>query len=62
VAALNGQVKLTTMAGAVHPYPTLAETNKGVVGKYLQPKIFSETIQKALKFFFHFKGRACQGG
>jgi len=60
VAALNGGVKLTTLAGAVHPYPTLAEVNKGVVGRYLQPKIFSETMQKALKFFFHFKGRACQ--
>ncbi len=59
VAALNGGMKLTSLAGAVHPYPTLAEINKRVVGKVLEPKIFSETMQKALKFFFNFKGRAC---
>ncbi len=59
VAALNGGMKLRTLAGAVHPYPTLAEINKRVVGKVLEPKIFSETMQKALKFFFNFKGRAC---
>jgi len=60
VAALSSGAKLTTLAGAVHPYPTLAEINKRVVGKVLEPKIFSETMQKALKFFFNFKGRACQ--
>jgi len=60
VAALNGGMKLTSLAGAVHPYPTLAEINKRVVGKVLEPKIFSETMQKALKFFFNFKGRACR--
>ena len=59
VAALNGGVKTTTLAGAIHPYPTLAEVNKGVVGKLLEPKLFSKKMQKALKFFFHFKGRAC---
>ena len=59
VAALNCGAKLTTLAGAIHPYPTLAEINKRVVGRVLEPKIFSETMQKALKFFFNFKGRAC---
>jgi pyruvate/2-oxoglutarate dehydrogenase complex dihydrolipoamide dehydrogenase (E3) component len=59
VAVMNGEVKLASLAGAMHPYPTLAEINKAVVGKYLQPKIFSETMQKALTFFFNFKGRAC---
>ncbi|MFO7783070.1 MAG: FAD-dependent oxidoreductase [Thermodesulfobacteriota bacterium] len=59
VAALNSGSRLTTLAGAIHPYPILAEINKRVVGKVLEPKIFSETMQKALKFFFNFKGRAC---
>jgi len=59
VAALSSGAKLTTLAGAIHPYPTLAEINKRVVGKVLEPKIFSETMQKALAFFFNFKGRAC---
>ncbi len=59
VAALNGGVKLSTLAGAVHPYPTIAEINKKVVGSYFSPKIFSDRIKKGLKFFFNLKGRAC---
>jgi len=59
VAVLNGDVKLSTLAGAVHPYPTLAEINKRVVGNYFSGKIFSEKVKKTLKFFFNFKGRAC---
>ena len=59
VAILNGKVKLATLAAAVHPYPTIAEINKKIAGSYFSPKIFSEKIQKGLKFFFHLKGRAC---
>lgn len=59
VATLNGGVKLSTLAGAVHPYPTLGEINKRVVGSLFAPKIFSEKMQKGLKFFFNLKGRAC---
>jgi pyruvate/2-oxoglutarate dehydrogenase complex dihydrolipoamide dehydrogenase (E3) component len=59
VAILNGKVKLSTLASAVHPYPTIAEINKKVAGSYFSPKIFSGKIQKGLKFFFHLKGRAC---
>jgi pyruvate/2-oxoglutarate dehydrogenase complex dihydrolipoamide dehydrogenase (E3) component len=59
VAVLAGRVKLSTLASAVHPYPTLGEINKRVAGAYLTPKIFSERIKKGLKFFFAFKGRAC---
>ncbi len=59
VAVLNGKVKLSTLAAAVHPYPTLGEINKRVAGDYLSPKIFSNTVKKGLKFFFHLKGRAC---
>ena len=58
-AILNGKVKLSTLAGAVHPYPTLAEINKRVAGSYLSEKIFSDKVKKGLKFFFNFKGRAC---
>ncbi len=59
IAVMNGGVKLSTMASAVHPYPTLAEINKRVVGNYFSGKIFSEKVKKTLKFFFSFKGRAC---
>jgi pyruvate/2-oxoglutarate dehydrogenase complex dihydrolipoamide dehydrogenase (E3) component len=59
VATLNGKVKLSTLASAVHPYPTIGEINKKVAGTYFSPKIFSDTVKKSLKFFFHLKGRAC---
>jgi pyruvate/2-oxoglutarate dehydrogenase complex dihydrolipoamide dehydrogenase (E3) component len=60
VAILNGKVKLATLAAAVHPYPTIGEINKRVAGKFFSPKIFSEKVQKGLKFFFQLKGRACE--
>ena len=62
VAVLNGKVKLSTLASAVHPYPTIGEINKKVAGTFFSPKIFSDTVKKGLKFFFHLKGRACGQG
>ena len=59
VAVMNGGVKLMTLASAVHPYPTLGEINKKVAGKPLARKLFSAKVKKGLKFFFGFKGRAC---
>jgi pyruvate/2-oxoglutarate dehydrogenase complex dihydrolipoamide dehydrogenase (E3) component len=59
VAVVNGKVKLSTLAAAVHPYPTLGEINKKVAGTFLSEKIFSEKVRKGLKFFFHLRGRAC---
>ncbi len=59
VAVMNGGVKLMTLAGAVHPYPTLGEISKRVAGKPLARKIFSDKIKKGLKLFFGLKGRAC---
>lgn len=58
VAVLNGSVKLSTLAGAIHPYPTLAEINKRVVGNIYSPKLFSETVRKALKLIYRYQGRA----
>ena len=59
VAMFSGNVKLSTLASAVHPYPTIGEINKKVVGNFFSPKIFSAKVQKGLKFFFNLKGRAC---
>jgi pyruvate/2-oxoglutarate dehydrogenase complex dihydrolipoamide dehydrogenase (E3) component len=55
-AVANGGVKLSTLAGAVHPYPTLGEINKRVAGTYLSPKLFSERVKKGLKLIFQLKG------
>ncbi|UCE82813.1 MAG: FAD-dependent oxidoreductase [Deltaproteobacteria bacterium] len=59
VAVLNGKVKLSTLASAVHPYPTLGEINKRVAGTFFSPKVFSDRVKKGLKLFFNLKGRAC---
>jgi len=59
VAIMNGGVRLTKIAASIHPYPTLGEINKRVVGSVFSPKIFSKTVRKGLTFFFSFKGRAC---
>ncbi|MBS1237574.1 MAG: pyruvate/2-oxoglutarate dehydrogenase complex, dihydrolipoamide dehydrogenase component, partial [Deltaproteobacteria bacterium] len=61
VAVFNGKVKLSTLAAAVHPYPTLGEISKRVAGTLLSRKIFSDRVRKGLKFFFNLKGRACAG-
>ena len=60
VAVMYGRMRLSAMATAIHPYPTLGEINKRVVGKYYAGRIFSEKVKKALKFFFQLRGRACE--
>jgi pyruvate/2-oxoglutarate dehydrogenase complex dihydrolipoamide dehydrogenase (E3) component len=59
VAIMNGNVKLSTIASAVHPYPTLGEINKRVIGNMFAQKLYSEKVRKGLKFFFNLRGRAC---
>ena len=59
VAIMNGRVKLSILASAVHPYPTLGEINKRVAETFFSGKIFSERVRKGLRFFFNLKGRAC---
>ncbi len=60
VAIMHGGVKLSSVAAAVHPYPTLGEINKRVVGNVFARKLYSDTVKKGLKFFFQLKGRACE--
>ncbi|MBI4805369.1 MAG: FAD-dependent oxidoreductase [Desulfovibrio sp.] len=59
IAALAGGVKLSALAQAVHPYPTLGEISKRVAGEFLAPKIFDGVAPKILKLVFGLKGRAC---
>jgi pyruvate/2-oxoglutarate dehydrogenase complex dihydrolipoamide dehydrogenase (E3) component len=59
ITALNGGLKLSTMAGAIHVYPTLSEISKRAASNYFAEKLFSDRTKKVLRFFFHFKGRAC---
>ena len=59
VAVMNAGMRLSSLASSVHPYPTLAEINKKVVGDFFAKKIFSDRVRKGLKFLFNLKGRAC---
>jgi len=59
VAVLNAKTGLSTLASAMHPYPTVGEINKRVAGKVLSSKIFSDKVRKTLGFIFDYKGRAC---
>ncbi len=59
VLALNAGVRLSTLAGAVHIYPTLAEISKRAAQQPFAAKLFSETTRGVLRFLFDLKGRAC---
>jgi pyruvate/2-oxoglutarate dehydrogenase complex dihydrolipoamide dehydrogenase (E3) component len=59
IAAVSGGVSLSTIAGAVHVYPTLSEISKRVAGRLYSEKLFSDTTKGILKFLFSLKGRAC---
>lgn len=48
VAILNGKVSLSTMAQAIHPYPTKAELNKVASGNYVAPQFFDNPVIKWL--------------
>ncbi len=59
IIAQNGSIKLSTMASAVHIYPTFSEISKRVAGRIFADKIFSDKTKSILKFLFSLKGRAC---
>jgi len=60
VISYAGGLKLSTLAGAVHVYPTLAEISRKVAGDVFSEKIFSERTRIILRFLFNLKGRACR--
>lgn len=59
VIAMSGGLRLSTIAGAVHIYPTLSEISKKVAGHLFAEKLFSNGARNVLKFLFNLKGRAC---
>ena len=59
IAAVAGGLKLSTLAGAMHVYPTLSEISKRAAGAYYSERLFGDRTKGVLKFLFHLKGRAC---
>jgi pyruvate/2-oxoglutarate dehydrogenase complex dihydrolipoamide dehydrogenase (E3) component len=56
VAAMAGKLGTGVVAGAVHPYPTLAETNKRAAGRLLEGKLFSPLVKRVLAMLFGYRG------
>jgi pyruvate/2-oxoglutarate dehydrogenase complex dihydrolipoamide dehydrogenase (E3) component len=59
IAAVAGGLKLSTLAGAIHVYPTLSEISKRAAGSYFAAKLFSDRTKRLLHLLFGLKGRAC---
>ena len=45
VLAVQQRTKLSALAGAVVPYPTLSEVSKRVAGAYYAPRLFSDRVR-----------------
>ncbi len=56
VAAMAGTVGLGTLAGAIHPYPTLSETSKRAAGRRLEARLFSPFVRRVLGLVFGYRG------
>lgn len=57
-AFFAGGMRLSSLAGAVFPYPTLGEISKRVAGSLVGRKLFSERVRRGLALVFQLKGRA----
>lgn len=56
VAVLHGDVRLSTLAGAIHTYPTLSEISKKAASDYVAEKLFSDRVRKFLHLIFRLQG------
>jgi len=52
VHAVANRTKMSAMAGAVMPYPTLSEAGKRAAGAFFAPKLFSPRTRKLVRFLF----------
>lgn len=53
--AISSKLKIGAVAGAVVPYPTLAEISKRAAGQYYVPRLFkSNLVKRAVKFVQRF--------
>lgn len=54
VLAMNAGLKVSAVAQAVAPYPTLAEASKRAAGAFFMPALFSERTKKIVRFLMRF--------
>lgn len=60
IIAMEKGSTVSTIASAIHIYPTLADINKAVSGKPLSKKLFNNKVRKLLKFLFRYRGKTEQ--
>jgi len=56
VAVLGGGVRLSALAGAVHPYPTLGEISARAAGNVVSRVLFSGGVRRVLRLLFGYRG------
>lgn len=56
VAVLGGGVRLSALAGAVHPYPTLGEISARAAGNVVSRVLFSAGARRLLRLLFGYRG------
>lgn len=56
VAVLGGGVRLSALAGAVHPYPTLGEISARAAGTVVSRVLFSAGARRLLRLLFGYRG------
>lgn len=49
IIAIQNKLKISAIASAIPPYPTLSEINKRVAGQFYADKIFSSSMKKIVK-------------
>ena len=54
VLAVQQRMKLSAIAAAVAPYPTLSEIGKRAAGSWFTPKLFSDRTRKLVAFLARF--------
>lgn len=54
--ALSAGVKMSHLAGVVHPYPTLGEINKQAAAGFMGAKLFSPRVRRLLRLVFGYRG------
>ena len=52
--ALEGGVKLKTVAGMIAPYPTLGEASKRAAASHYLPKLLSDRTRALVRFLARF--------
>ena len=51
ILAVNDNIKISKLAGAIFPYPTFSEITKRTASLYFEPYLFKLFIRKIVKFF-----------